>query len=113
MDLNPASETTQDVIEDNVERLMKTFWGVDECTATVELDLGEDDYQLYATYEGEIENRDERFIFREDDRHYQAAQIEDDKGPNTVEVLYIFVSAANASDELLNDLSESFEVQDV
>lgn len=113
MDLNPAPETTHDIIEDNVERLMKTFWGVDECTATVERDLGNDDYQLYATYEGEIESRNERFIFREDDRHYQTAQIEDDKGPNTVEVLYIFVSEANASDELLKELTDSFEAQDV
>ena len=90
---------------------MTQFWGVDECTATLERDLGDGDYQLYASYEGEISDRDNQFVFKEDESNFQAVKIADDKGDYRVEVLYIFVSPTNASEDLLNELNDAIAAQ--
>jgi len=88
--MHRAHETTNNIIEDNVELLLKKKWGADEATATVERDLGNDQYQLYCTYEGQLTDTDDRFVFDDGDG-YQAAQLFDKKGSNTIEVIYMFI----------------------
>jgi hypothetical protein len=88
--MHKPHETTNKIIEDNVELLLQKKWSADEATATVERHLGDDQYQLYCTYEGQLTETNERFVFDDGDG-YQAAQLFDKKGPNTIEVIYMFI----------------------
>lgn len=98
-------ETTNDIIAENTEQVMKEVWGAEEATATVERDLGDDQFQLYVSYEGELEQTDKRFVFK-DSAGYQAIGLFDHKGQNTIEAIYMFVTEENAPAGLVKELDE-------
>lgn len=111
IEIDPNPDSYREVMEDNVEKLMTVIWDAEEATATVERDLGDDQYQLYVTYEGELDNTDKRYV-HQDDEGYQAVGLGDMKDKYTIECFYLFISDRNAAQETLNELSEALGDRD-